>query len=245
MPDGGIIAIETANRCRTKTMTADGPPPGNYVTITVRDTGTGIAPDILSRVFEPFFTTKPTGNGSGLGLSQVFGTAKQSGGEVHITTEVGRGTAVTVDLPRATALPLRNAEERRDTPAQGSGATVLLVDDDDPVRAVTAAMLRDLGYFVRDAASGDAALRALEQHEDIDVLVTDLAMPGMNGIQLAAAARAAHGDLSVLFISGYADQIEGRLGPGGRLLRKPFAVDDLLRAVEDELAERGRVMSKA
>jgi CheY-like chemotaxis protein len=106
-------------------------------------------------------------------------------------------------------------------------------------------MLRDLGYFVRDAANGDAALRALEQHEDIDVLVTDLAMPGMNGIQLAAAARAAHDDLSAVFISGYADQIEGRLGPGDRLLRKPFAVDDLLRAVEAELAERGRVMSKA
>jgi CheY-like chemotaxis protein len=245
MPADGIVTIETANRRRTQTVTADGPPPGDYVTITVRDTGAGIASEILPHVFEPFFTTKPTGNGSGLGLSQVFGTAKQSGGEVHIKSEVGSGTAVTVDLPRAIVVPLPIAEERRRTTPQGSGATVLLVDDDDPVRAVTAAMLQDLGYDVRDVACGEAALEALAEHDDIDILVTDLAMSGMNGIQLAAAVRAARSDLAVVFISGYADQIEGRLGPDDRLLAKPFAATDLLRAVEAELAERSGVLSKA
>ncbi|HEX3575995.1 MAG TPA: ATP-binding protein, partial [Rhodopila sp.] len=245
MPTGGVITIETANRYRTRTETADGPPPGDYVTITVRDTGTGIAPELLPRVFEPFFTTKPTGDGSGLGLSQVFGTAKQSGGEVHIRSELGSGTAVTVDLPRATVTPLRNADERGEKTPQGSGATVLLVDDDDRVRAVTAAMLRDLDYHVHDVTSGEAALEALARHDDIDVLVTDLAMSGMNGINLAATVRATRGDVAVVFISGYGDQIEGRLGPDDRLLAKPFAAADLLRAVEAELAERAGVLSKA
>jgi signal transduction histidine kinase/CheY-like chemotaxis protein len=245
MPDGGLITIETANRRRLETIGADGPPPGDYVTITVRDTGAGIATDILPRVFEPFFTTKPPGFGSGLGLSQVFGTAKQSGGEVHIVSEVGRGTAVTVDLPRAMVVPMRSAGGRREAKLEGSDATILLVDDDGPVRAVTAAMLQDLGYHVRDVASGDEALAALAQDGGVDVLLTDLVMPGMNGSQLAAAVRAAHPDVSIVFISGYADQVGGALSPDDRLVRKPFGAADLHRAIEAALAERRRVLSKA
>jgi signal transduction histidine kinase len=246
MPDGGVITIETANYRRSDTIAADGPPPGDYVSITVRDTGTGIAPDILPRVFEPFFTTKPTGVGSGLGLSQVFGTAKQLGGEVHITTEVGLGTAVTVDLPRAFAVPLRSAGEQPPVARlEGSDATILLVDDDDPVRAVTAAMLQDLGYQVRDVANASDALAILDSDRGIDLLLTDLVMSGMNGTQLAAAARAGRADLPIVFISGYVDQVSGALGPDDRLIRKPFGAADLHQSIEAELATRRRVLSKA
>jgi signal transduction histidine kinase/ActR/RegA family two-component response regulator len=245
MPEGGLITIETANRRRSEATEADGAPPGDYVAITVRDTGTGIAPDILSRVFEPFFTTKPLGVGSGLGLSQVFGTAKQSGGEVHIQSEVGHGTAVTVDLPRATAVPPSSAAERHEAKLEGSDATILLVDDDDPVRAVTVAMLQDLGYSVRDVADGGEALAVLARDGGIDVLLTDLVMSGMNGSQLAAAARTAHPDLVIVLISGYADQVSGALRPEDRLVRKPFSATDLHRAIEAELAERRRVLSRA
>jgi signal transduction histidine kinase/ActR/RegA family two-component response regulator len=246
MPDGGTITIETANHRQPKASGADGPPPGDYVSITVRDTGTGIAPDVLPRVFEPFFTTKPPGIGSGLGLSQVFGTAKQSGGEVHITTEVGLGTAVTVDLPRALVAPLRNAGEQLPRARlEGSHATILLVDDDDPVRAVTAAMLQDLGYQVRDVAGPSEALAILDNDHGIDLLLTDLVMSGMNGTQLAAAARSRHADLPIVFISGYVDQVGGALGPDDRLIRKPFGASDLHQAIEVELAARRRVLSKA
>jgi signal transduction histidine kinase/ActR/RegA family two-component response regulator len=245
MADGGVVTIETANRHRTEAPATDGPPPGDYVAITVRDTGVGIPPDVLARVFEPFFTTKPPGSGSGLGLSQVFGTARQSGGEVHITSEVGHGTAVTVDLPRATVVPLRIGGEPRAEALLGSGATILLVDDDDPVRTVTAAMLRDLGYRVQDVATGEAALTALADDDAIQIVMTDVVMSGMNGIQLAAAALAAHPDLSVLFISGYMDQIGGTLPREHRLLQKPFSAADLYHAIEAEVKERGAVLSRA
>ncbi|MDR3530600.1 MAG: ATP-binding protein [Rhodopila sp.] len=245
MQDGGVVTIETANHRRTETPGTDGPPAGDYVGITVRDTGTGIPPDILARVFEPFFTTKPPGGGSGLGLSQVFGTARQSGGEVRIESEFGRGTAVTVDLPRATIMPLRASGDRRETPLKGTNATILLVDDDDPVRAVTAAMLRELGYNVRDVDSGEAALAALKQDVGTDILLTDLVMSGMNGSQLATAAKAQRPDVSIVFISGYADEIEDTLILGDRLIRKPFRAADLHRAIEAVLVERQEVLSKA
>ncbi len=238
MPDGGTVTIETANKRKDEITLPDEAPTVDYVTITVRDTGTGIAADVLPRVFEPFFTTKPPGAGSGLGLSQVFGTAKQSGGEVHITSRVGSGTAVTVDLPRATVAPARAVSERRERRLRGSVATILLVDDDDGVRAVTAAILQDLGYNVRNVATGEAALAILADDEGIDILMTDLVMPGMNGIRLAAAARAARPDLSILFISGFVDQIGGAPGPEDRLLRKPFSQSEMYYFVEAELAER-------
>ena len=243
MPDGGVITIETANHRRTEKIGADGSPAGDYVAITVRDTGTGMAPDVLLRVFEPFFTTKAPGSGSGLGLSQVFGTARQLGGEVRIESAVNRGTAVTVDLPRATIIPMRAQAMRRDIKLRGTSATILLVDDDDPVRAVTAAMLRDLGYNVQDVASGEAALAVLAQGFGTDILLTDLVMPGMNGSQLAAAARARWEDLSIVFISGYADLIGDALTTRDRLIRKPFSASDLYGAIEAELSERPGVLA--
>lgn len=246
MPNGGLIAIQTSNRRRTEPTGPDGPPPGDYVSITVEDTGVGIAPDVLPRVFEPFFTTKPPGSGSGLGLSQVFGTAKQLGGEVHIRSEVGKGTAVTVDFPRAAVVaPTRLNDDRRPVVPRGSEATILLVDDDDPVRSVTVAMLLDLGYRVLDAASGEAALAILADNRCIDILMTDLVMPAMNGVQLAAAALAAYPRLSIVFITGYADQAGTTVPSGGRLVRKPFGGSDLHRIIEAELAERREILAKA
>ncbi len=244
MPDGGPITIATANCRRTMAARPDEPPPGDYVSISVADTGVGIAPEILSRVFEPFFTTKSLGSGSGLGLSQVFGTAKQSGGEVHIRTEVGKGTTVTVDFPRAAVVPAGLRNDRRYDGPPASDATILLVDDDDPVRAVTASMLRDFGYRVPDASCGDAALAVLADNPDVDILMTDLVMPSMNGIQLAAAARAAFPRLSVVFITGYADQAGSAIPAGSRLVRKPFAGADLSRIVEAEMTERRAMMAK-
>ncbi|MDB5400112.1 MAG: hypothetical protein QOF70_7252 [Acetobacteraceae bacterium] len=243
MPDGGIITIETNNNRIDEITSHDGPPAGDYVSITIRDTGTGIPPEVLGRVFEPFFTTKPPGAGSGLGLSQVFGTARQSGGGARIESEVGRGTVVTVDLPRAMAEPMRTSVGLRDMDLKGSNASILLVDDDDQVRGVTAAMLQDLGYKVRDVGSGEAALRILANDAGIDILLTDLVMPEMNGSQLATAAKARWADLLIVFVSGYADQVGDTLGAGDRLIRKPFNANDLYRTVEATLAERQGVLS--
>jgi len=250
MPDGGIITIETENRCRTGTTNPDSPPAGDYVTVTVRDTGTGIPKEVLPKVFEPFFTTKTLGAGSGLGLSQVFGTARQSGGEARIESEPNRGTAVTVDLPRAATVPDRTPSDRttsdqRHVALKGTSAKVLLVDDDDPVRAVTAAMLEDLGYSVQDVASGAAALIALAEGRGMEILLTDLVMPGMNGSQLAAAARVRRPELSIVFISGYADQVGDTLRPGDRLIRKPFSAADLHGAIEAALSQRKHALSNA
>ena len=193
----------------------------------------------------PFFTTKPFGVGSGLGLSQVFGTTRQSGGEVQIESAIGRGTAVTVDLPRAGTMPSQQPSDLRQDSLTGASATILLVDDDDQVRAVTAAMLEDLGYNVRHVDCGEAALMVLAQDAAIDILLTDLVMPGMNGSRLATLARARLPDLSVVFISGYADEIEGALEPGDRVIRKPFAAADLYRTAEAALGERQSVSSNA
>ena len=243
MPDGGVITIETANHRLTEKNGPDGSPPGDYVAITVRDTGTGIAADILPRVFEPFFTTKAPGSGSGLGLSQVFGTARQSGGEVRIATAANRGTAVTVDLPRATLVPIRARSASRAAALKGTEARILLVDDDDPLRAVTAAMLREIGYTVSDVASGEAALQFLANDGGTDLLLTDLVMPEMNGSQLAVLARERWRDLPVVFISGYADEAGFVVSRGDRLIRKPFSAGDLHGAIEAVLLARRSVLA--
>jgi CheY-like chemotaxis protein len=175
----------------------------------------------------------------------VFGTTKQSGGEVHIESEIGRGTAVTVDLPRAGTMSSQTPSDWHEEPLIDTGATILLVDDDDQVRAMTAAMLQDLGYNVRNVDCGEAALMVIAEDTDIDILLTDLVMPGINGSRLAALAKARQPDLSVVFISGYADQIEGALEPGDRVIRKPFAAADLYRTIEATLGQQHGVPSSA
>jgi CheY-like chemotaxis protein len=211
---------------------------GDYVRIIVRDTGVGMAAETLARVFEPFFTTKAPGAGSGLGLSQVFGTARQSGGEVKIESEPGQGTKVSVDLPRAPAVPIDMGNPAGTARLQGSRGSILLVDDDPAVRGITATMLEDLGYTVQLADGAAIALQTLEEDEDIDVLMTDLVMPDINGSQLANMARNLRPALPVIIVSGYADPLDSAWTLKHPLIRKPFTVADLHKIVEAALAER-------
>jgi signal transduction histidine kinase/ActR/RegA family two-component response regulator len=249
MPTGGVITIETANSHRDIRERPDDPPVGDYVMVTVSDTGTGMTPEVKARAFEPFFTTKAPGSGSGLGLSQVFGTARQLGGGVHIETEVGHGTAVSVFLPRATTPAVIAAPGRSNgdmmSPQKGGGGSVLLVDDDESVRSVIVATLGNLGYRVREADGGSAALRILLQEPDIDILLTDLVMPGMNGVQLADAAQDELPDLPVVYISGYAEAVGlSDTQHRRRLVRKPFRPNELRDQIEAALQEK-RAMARS
>jgi signal transduction histidine kinase len=239
MPEGGVVTIETANTRRGPPSHPEEPTAGDYVVVTVRDTGIGMAPDVQARAFEPFFTTKPPGAGSGLGLSQVFGTARQSGGGVQIDSTPGRGAAVSVFLPRAPtrAQPLRARPEEAVEPAGGS-AVVLVVDDDAAVLGTTADILTDIGYSVLQAGSGAAALELLDRDRAIDLLLTDVVMTPMSGPELARRVAELYPQLPIVFISGYA-AAAGLAGAGAerRLIRKPFSPGELRRQIEASLAE--------
>jgi PAS domain S-box-containing protein len=235
MPVGGSLTIGTANATLDDAPRQAGEPePGDYVVITVADTGTGMPEDVRARVFEPFFTTKGVGKGSGLGLAQVLGFAQQSGGGVCIDSRPGAGTTVRVYLPRAHAGTVAHPPPR-DTrhPAEPlpQRRFALLVDDDGAVRDVTAARLRRLGFDVLEAGSGGAALELLDRAGQVDLLVADFAMPGMNGVEVAQQARTRRPDLPVLFVTGYADQT-ALAGVGDeRVVQKPFRGDELERKV--------------
>ena len=248
MPGGGRITIETANRwLDERTARARNLPPGQYVTVSVSDTGTGIDKAIIDRVFDPFFTTKPIGEGTGLGLSMVYGFARQSHGQVRLYSEPDQGTMVSIYLPRHLG---PSEETDMPAPAQAprqshAGETVLIVDDEPTVRMLVADALVDLGYACIEAEDGAAALAIFESDQRIDLLITDVGLPGgLNGRQVADAARVSHADLQVLFITGYAENAvlnHGHIAPGMEVLTKPFAVDDLIRRVERMLAEnKGR-----
>jgi signal transduction histidine kinase/CheY-like chemotaxis protein len=239
MPPGGTIVIQTENVHRSRQKRPDDPPPGDYVQVSVRDTGSGMTGEVKARAFEPFFTTKPPGAGSGLGLSQVFGTARQLGGGVHIETELNRGTTVSVLLPRAAVPSSTRPVIAPPEPRISLGATVLLVDDQAPVRSVVAATLRDLGYAVREAGDAEAALIRLREDVGIDVLLTDLAMPGMSGIALAEAAQRDRPDIAIVYISGYADAAALTEGAARRRqVGKPVNPADLRTQIEGALRER-------
>jgi signal transduction histidine kinase/ActR/RegA family two-component response regulator len=240
MEVGGGLTVETANVVLTDQPTRpEEPPPGEYVLLSVSDTGPGMSPEVLAKAFEPFFTTKEIGKGSGLGLAQVYGFAKQSGGGVRIETKQGEGTTVKVFLPRAAA-PARREPERAVQPrarASGSARRVLVMDDDSAVREVTAAMLRELGYSVVEAGSGGAALDVLRGDEPVDILLADYAMPGMNGAEAARQAVQLRPGLPVLFITGYADLKALRDVGEDRIIQKPFRDDELSRKVQAALGE--------
>jgi signal transduction histidine kinase/CheY-like chemotaxis protein len=227
MEPGGRLLVETANAVLGEPGAPEEPPAGDYVMVSVTDCGAGMTPEVRAKVFEPFFTTKPVGRGSGLGLSQVYGLAKQSGGGVRIVTAPGQGTSVKVYLPRSLdPAPRVDAEPAPANPAQGD-AVVLLVDDDDAVREVTALLLRDMGYEVVEAGSGGAALDVLSRRSDIVLLLVDFAMPGMNGAEVAREARLRRPRLPVVFLTGYADSDSLEQADPDAVVRKPFDAHDL------------------
>ncbi len=238
-PVGGSITLETANATVGPPDKPGEPAAGEYAVISVSDTGTGMTKDVLTKAFEPFFTTKEIGKGSGLGLSQVLGFAKQSGGGVRIESRVGEGTSVKVYLPRASIIDIPENEAASITSTQRSlrGALILLVDDDSAVREVTASMLRELGYGVFEVGSGGAALDLLEEEPNIDLVVLDFAMPGMNGIEVARQVSSRFSSLPVLFITGYADKTAlGEIGDA-RIVKKPFVGDELADKVRAALTK--------
>ena len=242
MPNGGEITIATANATLGMPQRSDQPQPGDYVAISVADRGTGIPADIIDKVFDPFFTTKEVGRGSGLGLSQVLGVAQQLGGGVRIDSAPGEGTTVTVFLPRAGVAARDRAPEARPAPhrerdaAERHARGILLVDDDPDVRAVAAAMLRDAGHTVIEADSGGAALERLDAEASrIDLLIADLAMPGMSGFELARAARHERPDLPVLFVTGFVDMARSEESRHEAVLQKPFRAEELTAKVAEVL----------
>jgi PAS domain S-box-containing protein len=243
MPDGGKLTIQTANTsldgraAREKDMVA-----GQYVMVCVTDTGIGMAPEVIERAFDPFYTTKPMGQGTGLGLSMTYGFAKQSGGQVRIYSEVGRGTTMRIFLPRhageedAESLPAQLTE----APRAQAGETVLIVDDDEAVRMLVAEVLQELGYGAIEAADGTSGLNVLQSNARIDLLITDVGLPGgINGRQIADAARVRRPGLKVLFITGYAENAvvrNGYLEAGMQIMIKPFTMEALATRIQDVIA---------
>ncbi len=247
MPDGGQLTIETANRWLDEhAARAREVPPGQYLSLCVSDSGTGMSPEVIARAFDPFYTTKPLGQGTGLGLSMVYGFARQSGGQVRIYSEIGKGTTVCLYLPRHRAdvpLPVASAEVPQSALAV-HGATVLLVDDEPTIRMVAQEVLREHGYITLEAADGVQAMRILQSPQRIDLLVTDVGLPaGINGRQLADAGRTLRRGLKVLFITGYAENAvigHGHLEPGFHVLTKPFELAELVRRTGAIIADDSR-----
>ena len=227
------ITIETANKwIDERAARQHDMPEGQYLSLSVTDTGVGMPPEVIARAFEPFFTTKPVGEGTGLGLSMIYGFAQQSGGQVRIYSEVGKGTTVCIYLPR------HYGEVEADSPAKvealprsEQGETVLVVDDEPTVRMLVTDILEDLGYTAIEAADSASGLKILQSDVRIDLLVTDVGLPGgMNGRQMADAGRVTRPDLKVLFITGYAENAilrAGQLAPGMAVLTKPFPVETM------------------
>jgi PAS domain S-box-containing protein len=250
MPGGGALTLATENVTVGRPDRPEHPPEGEYVMVSVADTGSGIPPEIIDKVFNPFFTTKEVGKGSGLGLSLVLGVAQQLGGGVRIETQPGAGTTVKVYLPRVRTGDAHRHLSREDGPVETAGegegresSRVLLVDDDADVRAVAAAILAEAGYDVIEAGSGGAALDLLEDPKlGIALLVADIVMPGMNGVELAQAVRRRHPEMPILFITGYGGAaLPAHRPPPGELLRKPFRAADLTAKVNAMLRRvRGR-----
>jgi signal transduction histidine kinase/CheY-like chemotaxis protein len=246
MPEGGSLVIQTGNAHLDHVLRGpDDAAPGDYVVIAVTDTGAGMDKDVLSKAVEPFFTTKGIGKGSGLGLSQVYGFVRQSGGRLDIESEPGRGTTVKLFLPRLTASQ-RPPEPRAELPVAvhtPMDGVILVVEDEDDVRAQVVAVLRDLGYTVFEAADAAAALTLLDTQPAVQLLFTDVGLPGgMNGRQLAEEARVRRPELRILFTSGYARHAivhHGRLDPDVELLAKPFSSAELAEKVYGMLADAG------
>ncbi len=232
MPDGGRLTVETTNMPldAAYASTHGDVEPGDYVMIAVSDTGCGIPASVIAKVFDPFFTTKPIGQGTGLGLSMVHGFAKQSGGHVRIHSQVGQGSSIKLYLPRAPRDAEQLAEPVVEATPRGSGEMILVVDDNDALRSVMTEVVRELGYRHLEAHNADTAIPLLLSDQPIDLLVTDVGLPNMNGRQLAEIARQHRPGLKVLFVTGYAQNATLRgefLAPGMEMLTKPFTFSSL------------------
>ena len=244
MPDGGHLLIETTNtalldrRGAPKDWPPRNVPPGEYLALSVVDSGSGMAPGVVARAFDPFFTTKPIGQGTGLGLSMIYGFVQQSGGHVRLRSEEGQGTTVAIYLPRHLGA-MADASDAHDTsmlPEAGKNSVVLVVEDEPGVRMIVVDVLSDLGYAVLEAGDGRSGLKILESGTRIDLLLTDVGLPGgMNGRQLADVARQGRPDLKVLFVTGYAESVavgDSQMEHGMQVMTKPFGVAALAARVQ-------------
>ena len=238
MPGGGVLTMETANILLDAGMALERDlAPGEYVCLRVRDSGVGMPADVKARAFDPFFTTKPLGQGTGLGLSMIYGFVRQADGAVVIDSEMGQGTTIEICLPRfdgaldAVAAPVPPAERQ----GAGKDEVVLVVEDEAIVRLLIVEVLSDLGYRALEAADGPGGLRIVQSSQRIDLLVTDIGLPGLNGRQLADAARAKRPGLKILFMTGYAENAAkgSFLEHGMEMITKPFAMDGMAKRIRD------------
>jgi CheY-like chemotaxis protein len=245
MPEGGRLTIETANKwIDARAGSERDLPPGQYISICVSDTGTGIPKDIVERIFDPFFTTKPIGQGTGLGLSMIHGFVRQSGGQVRVYSEPGEGTTMCLYLPRHTG-DLSDDAHGIEAPIakQGAGETVLVIEDEAIVRLLIVEVLEEAGYTALEAEDGPSGLKILGSGARVDLLITDVGLPGgMNGRQVADAARVGRPDLKVLFVTGFAANAAvsgGLLEPGMAVVTKPFVMTELANTITQMIERQG------
>ena len=241
MPDGGRLLIETRNVIADRDGVTNGSLPGEYVVLSVSDTGKGMAPEVVERAFEPFFTTKDVGHGTGLGLAMVYGFAVQSGGYATIYSEVGHGTTVNICLPRARDANRQTAALRpASTAAGGRGETVLVVEDETRLLTLAVTRLQELGYRVIEAANGVAALKVLDSDARIDLVFTDLIMPcGVSGLEIARRARLRSPPARVLLTTGYSEELikaDDVREAHFKILRKPYRLSELAKAIREAMA---------
>jgi CheY-like chemotaxis protein len=239
MPAGGILTIRTGSASAGQARQAGLQDFGDYIVIAVSDTGQGMTEEVRSRAFEPYFTTKEIDKGTGLGLSMVYGLAKQSGGAGTVESAVGKGTTVFLYLPRAERPPTVADRSAQDEELDGGPASrILVVDDDDAVRDITSALLKDFGHEVIGAESGDVALELLKRDRCFQLLIVDMMMPNMHGAVFAVRARALLPEVPALFVTGYADSHSMGETPNDHILRKPFRRDALAEKLRDSLGNR-------
>ncbi len=240
MPGGGKLTIETAVADLGEAYAKERPDisSGRYVVVAVSDTGVGMTPDLIQKAFDPFFTTKPVGQGTGLGLSMVYGFARQSNGEVRIHSTPGQGTSVKIYLPAAQQINIEVADALEEIP-QGSGQVVLLVEDDPSVRLLIGEVLSELGYRTLEAPDAGVAIKLLESGRSIDLMISDVGLPGMNGRKLAEVARNFHPRIPILFVTVYAENAAiraGFLGTNMAMISKPFQVEELAAKIGEMLS---------